>query len=288
MGGCVPYHHPDDNRLSINFVTPDIDLAKENTETEESDVICSIEKYEFDRPVYVVYKGQKVPEVSPEEDFDIHDVVTEMDAADQIIATRILKLFQSVAEEKYEQEDERLTAYKQIEINKIPDALNHVTWDESVTRTGGELLSSLILRHALPNANHRTSLAMVSLYFQAISASFDMPTTTTEKYDWDGWVNEYIERSKRLLTVRRNVPRFNYLADAGCTVVERKDGLRIHLKEYDLSLRHRDALNAYADRHTQASVEFVREVLQKAGTPELRNGAPLSKQAFADQLQEME
>jgi len=123
---------------------------------------------------------------------------------------------------------------------------------------------------------------------QAISASFEMPTTTTEDYDWAGWVNEYIEQSKKLLTVRRNVPRFGYLASAGCTVVERKDGLRIHLEEYDLSMRRWDALDKYASEHERESIDFVREVLDKAATPELCNGEPLSKQEFAARLQTME
>jgi len=261
--------------------------AENQIEKFEHDEIGRIEEYELHETVYVVYRGRKLPETVTDFEYNINEQVTGMEEPNSIITTRFLKLFESAAKETYEQENERLAAYKEIEVTKLPEALNRVAWDESVAVAGGELLSCLILRHALPNANHRSSLGMLSLYFQAISQSFKMPTTATDEYDWKGWVNEYIEDSKRLLTVRRNTPRFRHLNDAGCTVVERKDGIQIHLEEYDLSMGHWDAMDSYAERHKELSAEFAREVLQKAGTPELRNGNPLSKQEFADQLQQM-
>lgn len=284
----VYYHHPDNYRLSIDYVAFDIETAEERLESFGDSEIGCIEEYDLNDTIYVVYRGTEVPDVAIEIEYEIRHEVEEMETNDQIITTRVLNIFESIAEEKYEQEKERLAVYKQIEIDRIPDALQRITWNESVPRSAGELLSCLILRHALPNANHRTSLGMLSLYYQTISSQFEMPATATEDYDWEGWVNEYIENSKKLLTVRRNVPRFGYLYDAGCTVVERKDGLRIHLEEYDLSMGHWSAMETYAEEHKELSVEFARRILERAGTWELRQGDPLSKEEFANRLQGMD
>lgn len=288
MSGRVMYHHPDNDRLSVNYVSFDLSEAEQRLSELGDNKIGEIEEYDLSETVYVVYKGYEVPDITDDIEYNIHDEVAEIAKNDQIITTRVLKIFESIADEKYEEENEKLAAYKEIEIEKIPGALDRVTWGESVAETGGELLSCLILRHALPNANHRTSLGMLSLYYQAISSSFEMPATATEDYDWEGWVNAFIEDSKKLLTVRRNVPRFRYLYDAGCTVIERKDGLRVHLEEYDLTMGHWDAMEKYAEEHKHRSVEFAQDVLDKAGTPELRHGDPLSKSDFADELQTME
>lgn len=288
MTGRVAYHHPDNDRLSINYVSFDRKTAEERVEGFGDREIGCIEEYDLNDTIYVVYRGTEVPDATADLEYEIRDEVAEMETSDQIITTRVLNIFESIAEEKYEQEEERLAAYKQIEIGKIPDALQRVTWNESVAGSAGELLSCLILRHALPNANHRTSLGMLSLYYQAISSQFEMPATATKEYDWEGWVNEYIKNSKKLLTIRRNVPRFSYLYDAGCTVVERKDGLRIHLGEYDLSMGHWSAMETYAEEHKELSVEFAQNILERAGTLELRQGDPLSKKEFANQLQRMD
>ncbi|AQL42090.1 hypothetical protein BV210_04890 [Halorientalis sp. IM1011] len=288
MAGRVAYHHPENSRLSIDYLAYEFEEAEKRAAQCEADEITRIEECELNETVYVVYRGREVPDVTEDIEYELRQEVADMEWANQIITTRILRLFESIAAEKYEQEDERLAAYKEIEITRIPEALDRVTWDESVAIAGGELVSGLILRHALPNANHRTALGMLSLYFEAISGGFDMPSTATEEYDWEGWVNEYIEDSKRLLTVRRNVPRFRHLSNAGCTVVERKDGLRIHLNDYDLTMDHWDALAEYAQIHNRQSIEFAQEVLDRAGTPELQEGKPVTKQEFAERVQKME
>mgnify|MGYP006285521845 CR=1 FL=1 len=287
MSRCLPYHHPDTDRLSIEFVTDERSEAVEKVDELDSDEIGLIENFNLNQEVYIVYAGQKVLDVPSDVELEIQSEVEEMEKQNQIIATRILGLFEAIVEEKYREEGERLAAYKELQIDKVPDTLDRVSWNDSVAVAGGELLSSLLVTHALPNANHRTSLAMMSLYFQAISKSFEMPTTSTDNYDWKNWVDEYIVNSKRLLTVRRNVPRFQYLREFGCTTVERKGGIRIELSNYDLSLGHWDAMDHYADAHYDLSIDFAHEVLEKAGTLELRNGDPLSKEKFARELQKM-
>lgn len=288
MTTTVYYHHPEDPRLSLDFVTHDLEEAEERVLGFDDDLLGKIEEYDLKGTIYTVYCGTDVPETADDLDFDIQAAVADMEWANKIITTRILSVLEAVIEEKFEEEDERLSVYKQIEIDRIPEALNRVNWGESVTETAGELVSCLILRHALPNANHRSAIAMLSLYYQAITPNFQMPATATREYDWEGWVNEFIEDSKRLITVRRNNLTFYYLNQYSCNVVERKDGLRIHLNEYELDMHWRDAQKYYAEQHTELSVDFAERVLDQAGSIELRNGAPLDKEEFAERLQDME
>ena len=287
MSTTVYYHHPEDPRLSLHYVATNLDQAEDQISPSDNR-IYRIEEYDLNGTIYIVYAGDPVPETADNLEFDIFSAVEDMEWSNKIITTRLLNLLESVIEEKYEEEDEKLSVYKDIEVERVPEALERVTWGDSVTETAGQLVSCLILRHALPNANHRTSIALLSLYYQAISPQFEMPATATEEYDWEGWVNDFIEDSKELITVRRNTTRFHYLNEFGCNVVERKDGLRIHLNEYDLSMHPREAQKHYAKRHTERCVGFAETVLERAGTSELRNGDPLDKEAFAERLQDME
>ncbi|WP_236995935.1 hypothetical protein [Natronorubrum daqingense] len=68
---------------------------------------------------------------------------------------RILQTFEGVLDAMELKEGEKLEIYKQIEVGRIPAALDHVDWSGSVVDVAGQLMSSLILAHPLLNANHR-------------------------------------------------------------------------------------------------------------------------------------
>jgi len=288
MDRVAYYHHPDDEQLSLDFTAPSLEKAEERVDSYDEEVLSRIEKCEFDQKVFFVYKGRPTPDYVEDLEYDLFEQVKEMEEDDRIIVTRLLGIFESIIDEKYEQEEEKLAAYKEIEVDEIPEALDNVDWDASVAEVGGSLVSALILKHALPNANHRTSIAMLRVYYEAVSSQFDMPSTATDEYEWKPWVNEFIEESKRIITVRRNSLRFHYLNQAGCNVVERKDGLRMHLNEYDLSMNPYEAQKHYAEMHTDRCIEFARQVLDEAKNPELIRGKALDKSAFAQRIQSME
>lgn len=98
----------------------------------------------------------------------------------------------------------------------------------------GELMSNLVIRHALPNANHRTSIAMLQFCIDSVDPSFEMPSTHVDDHTWKERVDPYIVESKRLITVRRNNVRFEHLKELGVNLVERKGGIRIQLADCDL------------------------------------------------------
>jgi hypothetical protein len=183
------------------------------------------------------------------------------------------------------EEAEKLKAYKRVELEAVPDALKRVRWGEAVPTTAGTLLSNLILRHALPNANHRTAFGILELYLECADSQFWMPSMATDDFDWKEWVDPYIVDSKQLLTVRRNTSRFRMLENAGCETVLRKGGIGISLSEYDLTVGYRDALREYAERHEDRSIEFVHELLARAGAENFADTTGIDKSSFARRLE---
>ena len=101
-------------------------------------------------------------------------------------------------------------------------------------------------------------------------------------------MNEYINESKRLLTVRRKNVRFKYLREFGATTLERKHGVTIELKEYDLDIYPHEADVLYAQEHEELWIDFVEEAVKRAGYPELKDAPGLSKADFAERIRQLE
>lgn len=155
--------------------------------------------------------------------------------------------------------------YKELEREGIADAVQRTEWRQSIAETGGQLVSELILRHALPNANHRTSIGFLELYLRTFGELPRIPETGSPE-GWSEWANEYIMESKRLLTTRRKSNLFKYIESLGATGVMRKHGVKIDFARYDPDVSN--PLREYGRRHRSASVSFVREYLNRAGVSE--------------------
>ncbi|WP_229504845.1 hypothetical protein [Natrinema versiforme] len=120
-----------------------------------------------------------------------------------------------------------------------------------------------------------------------------MPETATQldeadRYGWMEWVNDYINESKRLLTIRRKGSRFKYLEEFGCDVLVRKHDIEIPLEEYELDLRRSERWRRYAKRHENLWIDFTEEAVRRAGATELADIDGLPKHEFADDLKELE
>ena len=119
-----------------------------------------------------------------------------------------------------------------------------------------------------------------------------MPETAVEidpeTYDWREWVNEYINESKRLLTVRRKNVRFKYLREFGATTLERKHEVEIDLTEYQLDMYPHEAEQIYAEELEELWIDFVEEAVERAGKPELMDAPGLSKAEFAEEIRDLE
>ncbi|WP_135824737.1 hypothetical protein [Halorussus ruber] len=283
----VHYHHPEDHQFSLGFVNPDTDAIEKRLDSYEDATETRVRTYNPDEEVYVIYTKTNEVADTEEIEYDFDRAFAEMGPDTRVIVRYLLDLFDSIQKTKREEESVPLGAYKSIEISRIPAALERVDWSRTVPEVGGQLASNVILWHALPNANHRTAFGMFEGYANASSdSSFRLPSLITDSYEWQTLVDGFVVDSKRLLTVRRNVAPFRYLAELGCRTVRRKGGIEIPLCEYDLELHTSEALSEYASRHEQRTVQFAATILKKTGNARLTSESGLTKSEFAGRVRQ--
>lgn len=286
--GDAYYHHPADRQFSLDYVHQDPDRLLSRIAEYEDDVSVKLIEYDFEESFYAVYTSQDGGKPVRELEFDLSSELDDIDSPNRAIVLRIFELYQSLITENEEQEGTTVEAYKDIEFADLPEALDRISWDGSATDVAGRLASNVILKHALPNANHRTAIALIQLYLRQIEPEFSMPETATETdsgtYDWRDWVNEYINESKRLLTVRRNNVLFKHMSRFGTETVQRKHGVEIDLSEYSLDMYPREAREQYAEKHEQHWIKFVEEAVERTGNPELVETEGILKTTFSERL----
>lgn len=283
MDRVVHYHHPQAENFSLKHSSAS--PAEVRTRGEGTDNPTKYIGYPFDRPVYVLYEGDM--EIAAAEEIDIeeewlNDRVTDLPREGQVVAFRLVELLEAAVNARKGAE---FRLYKEFEPKKIQRALDHVSWGASLPQVAGELMSNLILRHSLPNANHRTSIAMLQFCLESTDPSFEMPPTHIDDETWQEWVDPYIVDSKRLITVRRNNVRFKQLEDLDVDLVERKDGIQIQLDEFELDMHWREALSTYARQHEAHCTEFARSVLEQVDREDLIDTTGPSKQEFTEYLE---
>lgn len=283
MDRVVHYHHPEAENFSLKYSSAS--PAEVYSRQAEQDGATKLLGYPFDVPVYVLYVGD--PNIEDASDIDfarewLNKQIKDLPRSGQVLAFRLMELLEAAVEVRDEGE---FRLYKAFEPQKIQEALNHVSWGEALPRVAGEVMSNLILRHSLPNANHRTSIGMLQFCIESIEPDFEMPRTHVDDYRWQEWVDPYIVDSKRLITVRRNNIRFNRLGELGVDFVERKDGIQIRLEDFDLDMPWWEAHSSYATVHEDLCTDFARDVLQHVDREDLLDKAGPTRAAFIDYLE---
>ncbi|MFC5973945.1 hypothetical protein ACFPYI_21695 [Halomarina salina] len=283
MARVVYYHHPQAENFSLKYSSAS--QSEILSRRDDSDGATKLIGYPFDTPVYVLYESGTEIKDATEIDFDqkwLSDRIAELPREGQVVAFRLVELLEAAVDVR---EVEEFRLYKEFEPQKIRQALDHVTWGAPLPQVAGEVISNLILRHSLPNANHRTGIAMLQFCIESVNPDFEMPRTHLDDETWQEWVDPYIVDSKRLITVRRNNIRFKQLQELGVDFVERKDGIQIQLDEFELDMHWRDALSTYAIRHEDHCTEFAHAVLERAERDDLLEEAGPTKQEFIDYLE---
>ena len=283
MERVVYYHHPQAENFSLDFSS----ISREEVATRQHklDSPTKLMEYEFEPPIYVLYEGDSEIDTADSIDYDrewLSERIGELSRDGQVVAFRLVELLEAAVDVR---EEDEFRLYKEFEPEKIQQALDHVSWATILPRVAGELMSNLILRHSLPNANHRTGIAMLQLCIESADPSFEMPRTHVDDDTWREWVDSYIVDSKRLITVRRNNIRFKHLAELDVDLVERKDGIQIRLADFDLDMHWRDALSEYAGRHETHCTEFARTVLKRAEREDLLEQPGPTRQEFVEYLE---
>lgn len=279
-------HHPGDNRFALRFITDDRSKRSQKASelSQESNIEMAIAEETIDGDtIYLLYTKTRFDAAYPH--FESEEEVIEwfdeeFTEGDEQILFAVVDIFDGILTEKKEQ-GTGFSTYKEMDLERISDILNRVEWRQRVPDVGAELLSYFILVHPMPNTNHRTGLGLLDRYLSSYDESFVMPETGDEG-KWYRWAREYIYDSKRLLTLRNQLPLLYWADEYGYEAVERKEGFQIDLDEIDLD--RDDYRSYYTDRHLARSSEFVKTALTEAEATHLRQKTDDGKRAFVDRL----
>lgn len=126
---------------------------------------------------------------------------------------------------------------------------------------------------------------MLQFSIESVISDFEMPQTHVDDDNWQAWVDPFIVKSKRLITVRRNNVRLKKLEELNVDIVERKDGIQIRLAEFDLDMHWREAHSTYARLHESHCTEFAKAVLDRADRHGLHSEQGPKKSEFIDYLE---
>jgi len=288
----VYYHHPGDKQFSLDFVHSAPAEIVSKIVGYDDNVAIKVQEYDIDEAFYVIYTSRVGGGTVREIGVELEESLANVSEDNSTIVVRLFEIYRALITQNEEEERVPVEAYKNIDIDALPDVLDRTSWEGSATDVAGRLASNLVLKHALPNANHRTAVALVSFYLRRLNPDFSMPETSvevdSESYDWREWVNEYINDSKRLLTVRRKNVLFKHLHNFGARTLERKHGVEIALTAYELDMYPSEAKIVYAEKHEDLWVEFVEEAVRRAGYPELEETPGVSKAEFAEKIRSLD
>ena len=284
----VYYHHPLDKRFSMGYVDHDTTRFSERYNSYNLGTVKAIVYPIGDTEVYCLYTQTGSFGTADDLEISEAEITVALDEMrperERPIAIGLLGAWEGVREEERATGD-GLEIYKPLEIERVPEALNEVKWEGTATDVAGRLMSNLILKHVLPNANHRCSISMLQFYLDVCvfgrEVEYEGPRLHTADNEWREWVDPYITQSKRILTVRRNNVRFKQLLEYGCKTVVRKGDIEITLADWELDMPYRDAWTHYAQKHERLCIRFAEEIAERAGVPELSNRPGLSQSEFA-------
>ncbi|QSG09486.1 hypothetical protein [Halapricum desulfuricans] len=279
-------HHPADNRFTLRFISDDKQVRSEKATqlSEQSDIEMAIaDESVGGETIYLLYTRTLFDAAYPE--FETEEEViewfdTEFSEGDKQILFAVIDIFDGILTEKEEQGAD-FSTYKKMDLEKIPGVLNRVEWRQLVPDVGAELLSYFILAHPMPNTNHRTGIGLLDRYLTSYDEGFSMPDTG-EEGRWYQWVREFIYDSKRILTLRNQLPLLKWAHQYGYERVERKEGIQIDLAE--INVNRTDHRSYYTNRHLDRSCEFVETALNEADATHLQGETDDGKRAFVDRL----
>lgn len=155
--------------------------------------------------------------------------------------------------------------YKGLEVNKLRQTLQGVNWQGSHLDVSGRIMSTLILAHPFPNANHRTSIFLARKYLASVG--IEWPHYTLRGRGTQRFIREttpFFLRSKYLLQLHRHGPLVRAALEAGYTSLRMSEDLEAPIHVDDLNLS-RDQIS---ERHLAACRSLI-ENLCAPGQQEL-------------------
>ena len=284
------YHHPCDRRFSIDDVRFESTELTSRYRRHDSDQVKAIGYPTGKRTVYCLYTPTGTCGRTVDLDLTEAELTAALDPmnpeTERPIALALFEAWNGVREE--ESKRDGLAIYKPMELENVLVALDQTDWSGPATEVAGRLASNMIIRHILPNANHRCSISMLQFYLDFCTfgseVEYDNLRLHTDDNEWKAWVDDYIRQSKRILDVRRNNVRFKYLREGGIDYVVRKGEIVTDLRDWDLDMTPNDAKQKYAKKHERLYDRFAEEIAERAGVPDLASRPGLSQREFATML----
>lgn len=267
----VPYHLGEANSHSLAFVARDADALDQFLTARD---LTDPRTESLTTP-----DGSELTLVYTTSELDANPTTDWLDTCSSSTATLVYTLLNTYAGVT---DAAHLQQNKAFDLDKLPRAFERLDWRQSVPEVAGALFSNLVLAHALPNANHRSSLALTSLYLEAQDDRATLAADCTSSVLADV-VDQFFIDSKRLLTVRRNTRQFQMLREADISTVTRKGNVTIHLDEYELDTD--DPYSHFAAEHRRRSVEFVERYLRLQNLHSVVEATDKGKHAFVQSLQ---
>lgn len=283
MGGRIPYHlSKGELRLSLRFVNPshaeaqrvlqDLETVPADVETESA-----IREFDVDSTFYGVYFAESHPEQFPP-NWD-----NDLPKSQVVLIDSVINTFRGV-KTRWEQRGEPLNYYKEPQPKLIGEAFGQIQWQQAVPAVAGEMMSSLVRKHALPNANHRTAVAFLRTYLQSMSKDPDTEFEAAGNYqgDWHEWAKEYILESKRLLLLRRKTNLLKYAKELGVETIHRQSGVELDLKALDFEQQNLREIAEEA--HRNRCIQFSIELIERSGHDYLIEEIDDGRSAFVARL----
>lgn len=284
MTSRLPYHKKREGLvLSLCYITPSRERAEEVVADHELGaddatlVVTDIDQYTFNSEVYAVYAAESHRRQFP----DGWD--RGLSQNDIILVDSVINTFRGVQQE-WEKLGSPLNYYKKPDPRKTCDAFDDVRWRQDVATVGGEIMSSLIKTHALPNANHRTAVAYLRTYLQSVAETSDPNFIAAGNYqgDWFEWARKHVHESKRLLLLRRKPDLLQYAKSFGVEKIYRKSGIEINLSAHNFE--QQDIRSIADEGHCNRCIQLAADLIERSDYPELKHRTDDGRRAFVDRL----
>lgn len=283
----IPYHLDDERgaKLSLQWVNEDPEQVQgvevDRRTSNDSPLIeyrsRIVEHDHLPTTIHCLYEAELYPQRFP----DLDNQLDELDIRNEALLLTVIDAFNRVQDE-WEEDGIEVKWYKEPELDVILETIDQVQFGQSVPVVGGELLSLFITNHPLPNANHRVAISLLETYLSMYDSGFEMPNTGVTG-EWFDWAENFVYKSKRLMTLARKLGLLNKLQDCGCEQVVRDGDNVIRFEDHDFSVQN--YFEYYAENlHRQESIGFVHGVLDRTDNAHLLNLEDDGQRAFLDRL----
>lgn len=157
--------------------------------------------------------------------------------------------------------------YKGLDVEGLHRCIRRYEWNQTRQEVASHILSTTIIAHPFPNANHRTSLALARLYLASAGVSwpsYDLRGKGAARLFRD--THGYYRDSKYLLQLLRHQPLVRAAADAGFTHLLIGPGTEAEIRRADLSRTAEETRR----EHLARSLRLIEGLCSERQRPQLR------------------